>query len=150
MATRWALGGQTMKSKLLAGTATAALSLALCHSASAATLDDVMQRLDKLEKENSQLRQEVHQLPAKKPAAPAPAPVVAAPAPPTDPSTFKGNPVYHGAVATSPAPKPLLTIGGQPIITKAPISTPLVDNTTVTIYGHVDVSGDLFNPSVFD
>jgi hypothetical protein len=41
-----------MKSKLMAGTATAALSLALCsHAASAATLDDVMQRLDKLEKE---------------------------------------------------------------------------------------------------
>jgi len=144
-----------MKSKLMASTATAALSLALCaHSASAATLDDVMQRLDRLEKENSQLKQEVNQLRAnKKMSTPAPAPVAAAPAatPPTDPSKFKGNPVQHGAVAVSPAPKPpLLTVGGQPIITKAPISTPLIDNTTVTIYGHADLSVDVFNPSVYD
>jgi predicted porin len=133
-----------MKSKLMAGTATAALSLALCsHSASAASLDDVMQRLDKLEKENSQLRKEVNQLRSPKAA---PAPVAATPVPPAN---FKGNPVYHGAVATSPAPKPLLSIGGQPIITKAPGGA-LVDNTTVTLYGHVDVSGDIFNPSVYD
>src|SRR5216683_6690054 len=104
-----------------------------------------MQRLDKLEKENSQLRKEVNQLRGTR--APAAAPVVAAPAP--TPENFKGNPVYHGAVAASPAPKPLLSIGGQPIITKAPGGA-LVDNTTVTIYGHVDVSGDLFNPSVYD
>jgi hypothetical protein len=139
-----------MKSKLMAGTATAALSLALCsHAASAATLDDVMQRLDKLEKENSQLRQEVNQLRTKKTAAPAPAPVAAAPAPAATPEEFKGNPVLHGAVAATPAPKPFLSIGGQPIITKAP-GMAWMDNTTVTIYGHVDVSGDVFNPSVFD
>jgi predicted porin len=140
-----------MKSKLLAGTATAALSLALCaHAASAATLDDVMQRLDKLEKENSSLRKEVDQLRTKK-SAPAPTAAVApAPAPGAPPPPFKGNPVLHGAVATSPAPKPLLTIGGQPIITKAPIATPLIDNTTVTIYGHADLSVDVFNPSVYD
>jgi hypothetical protein len=134
-----------MKSKLMAGTATAALSLALCwHPASAASLDDVMQRLDKLEKENSQLRKEVNQLHSPKAA---PAAVAVTPAPP---ASFKGNPVLHGAVATSPAPKPILSVGGQPIITKAPVGVPLVDNTTVTIYGHVDVSGDVFNPSVFD
>jgi predicted porin len=137
-----------MKSKLMAGTATAALSLALCsHPASAASLDDVMQRLDRLEKENSQLRQEVNQLRTKK--APAPAPVAVVPAPAATPQDFKGNPVYHGAVAASPAPKPFLSVGGQPIITKAPGGA-LVDNTTVTIYGHLDVSGDLFNVSVFD
>ncbi|HLN36617.1 MAG TPA: porin [Xanthobacteraceae bacterium] len=139
-----------MKSKLMAGTATAALSLALCsHAASAATLDDVMQRLDKLEKENSELKQEVNQLRGKKAAAPAPAPVAAAPAPAATPQDFKGNPVYHGAVAATPAPKPFLSVGGQPIITKAPGGW-WVDNTTVTLYGHVDVSGDLFNPSVYD
>ena len=94
-----------MKSKLMAGTATAALSLALCsHAASAATLDDVMQRLDKLEKENSQLKQEVNQLRTKK--APAPAPVAAAPAPAATPQDFKGNPVYHGAVAATPRQNP--------------------------------------------
>ena len=27
---------------------------------------------------------------------------------------------------------------------------PLIDNTTVTLYGSIDVSGDIFNPSVFD
>src|ERR1700685_3268837 len=100
-----------MKSKLMAGTATAALSLALCsHAASAATLDDVMQRLDRLEKENSQLKQEVNQLRTKKAAAPAPAAVAAAPAPApaATPQDFKGNPVYLGAVAATPAPKPFL------------------------------------------
>src|ERR1700680_1622040 len=136
-----------MKSKLMAGTDTAALSLALCsHAASAATLDDVMQRLDRLEKENSQLKQEVNQLRTKK--APAATPVAVAPAP-TTPENFKGNPVYHGAVAATPAPKPFLSVAAQPIITKAPGGW-WVDNTTVTLYGHVDVSGDLFNPSVYD
>jgi Gram-negative porin len=142
-----------MKSKLMAGTATAALSLALCsHGAPAATLDDVLQRLDKLEKENSQLRKEVDSLRSTKKTAPAT--VVATPAPPpgSPPPPFKGNPVLHGAVATSPAPTapPLLTVGGHPIIAKAPISTPLIDNTTVTIYGHADLSVDGFNPSVYD
>jgi predicted porin len=138
-----------MKSRLLAGTATAALSLALCsHSASAATLDDVMQRLDRLEKENTELKKEVKDLRSAK--KPAPAPTAAAAPPPAAPPPFKGNPVLHGAVATSPAPKPLLTVGGQPILTKAPIAAPLIDNTTVTIYGHVDVSGDVFNPTVYD
>ena len=110
-----------MKSKLMAGTATAALSLALCsHAASAATLDDVMQRLDRLEKENSQLRQEVNQLRIKKTTAPAPVAAVSGPVPAATPEEFKGNPVLHGAVAATPAPKPFLSIGGQPIITKAP------------------------------
>ena len=143
-----------MKSKLLAGTATAALSLALYgHAASAATIDDVMQRLDKLEKENSSLRKEVDQLRSSKRTAPAPAAAAAvapAPAPGAPPPPYKGNPVLHGAVATSPADKPFLSVGGQPLLTKAPFNTPLVDNTTVTIYGHADLSGDLFNVSVYD
>lgn len=135
-----------MKSKLLAGTATLALSVSLAsHPGSAATLDDVLHRLDKLEKENAELRHEVNTLREHRaaPAAVAPAPAAAAPA------SFKGNPVYHGGVAPSPAPAPLLSVGGHPLVTKAPVGG-LVDNTTVTIYGHVDVSGDIFDPSVYD
>src|SRR5207244_11342325 len=79
-----------------------------------------------------------------RPVAAAPAAMPAA----TDPSKFKGNPVLHAAVATSPAPPPGPTIGGMPV--KAGPLGPLIDNTTVTLYGSIDVSGDIFNPSVFD
>ena len=104
-----------------------------------------MARLDKIERENAELRAKVRSLSGARPAAVA----VAAPAPvATDPANFKGNPVLHGAVATSPAPRPGPTIGGMPV--KAGPLAPLIDNTTVTIYGSIDVSGDIFNPSVFD
>jgi predicted porin len=132
-----------MRNKLLSGTACAALCLISFGGASkAATLDDVMARLDKIEKENAELRQKVRNLSAAKPAV-----VVAAPVA-TDPSKFKGNPVLHAAVATSPAPPHGPTIGGIPV--KAGPLGPLIDNTTVTLYGSIDVSGDIFNPSVFD
>jgi predicted porin len=137
-----------MKNKLLSGTACAALCLiSFSGAARSATLDDVMARLDKIEKENAELRAKVRQLSATKSVAAAPvavAPVV------TDPSKFKGNPVLHAAVATSPAPAapPVRTIGGIPV--KAGPLGPLIDNTTVTLYGSIDVSGDIFNPSVFD
>ncbi|HEY2137097.1 MAG TPA: porin, partial [Xanthobacteraceae bacterium] len=131
-----------MKAKFLAGTATAALSLAMfSHASSAATLDDVMKRLDKLEKENAELRKQVHGM-AARPVAAGPAVAV------TDPAKFKGNPVLHGGVATSPAPQPTTTIAGMPV--KAGPLAPLIDNTTVTIYGHFELSLDGFNPSVFD
>jgi predicted porin len=136
-----------MKRKLLSGTACAALCLvAFSGAARSATLDDVMARLDKIEKENAELRQKVRSLQGAKSA-----PVAAAPAI-TDPSKFKGNPVLHAAVATSPAPvapiPPVHTIGGIPV--KAGPLGPIIDNTTVTLYGSIDVSGDVFNPSVFD
>jgi predicted porin len=136
-----------MRNTLLSGTACAALCLiSFSGAARSATLDDVMARLDKIEKENAELRAKVRSLSATRPvaAAPAPAPVV------TDPSKFKGNPVLHAAVATSPAaPKPGgMTIGGIPV--KAGPLGPLIDNTTVTLYGSIDVSGDIFNPSVYD
>jgi predicted porin len=136
-----------MKRKLLSGTACAALCLvAFSGTARSATLDDVMARLDKIEKENAELRQKVRNLQGSKSA-----PVAAAPAA-TDPSKFKGNPVLHAAVATSPAPAapipPVHTIGGIPV--KAGPLGPIIDNTTVTLYGSIDVSGDVFNPSVFD
>jgi predicted porin len=134
-----------MKRKLLSGTACAALCLvAFSGAARSATLDDVMARLDKIEKENAELRQKVRNLQGSKSA-----PVAAAPAA-TDPSKFKGNPVLHASVATSPAAPipPVHTIGGIPV--KAGPLGPIIDNTTVTLYGSIDVSGDVFNPSVFD
>jgi predicted porin len=134
-----------MRNKLLSGTACAALCLvSFSGVARSATLDDVMARLDKIEKENAELRQKVRSLSASRQVvvAPAAAPVV------TDPGQFKGNPVLHAAVATSPGPAPVRTIGGIPV--KAGPLGPLIDNTTVTLYGSIDVSGDIFNPSVFD
>jgi predicted porin len=129
-----------MKSRYLAGTAMAALSLAmLAHPGAAATLDDVLKRLDKLEKENADLRQQVRRLSEKSPAA--------ASAQASKGST-KGNPVGHGAVATSPAPPPGPRIAGIPV--KAGPLGPIIDNTTVTLYGHFDLSLDVWNPSVFD
>src|SRR6202166_1435949 len=133
-----------MRNKLLSGTACAALCLvSFGGAARAATLDDVMARLDQIEKENAELRAKVRSLSAARPAGP----VVATPVA-TDPSKFKGNPVLHGSVATSPAPSYGPTIGGMPV--KAGPLGPLIDNTTVTLYGSIDVSGDIFNPSVFD
>src|SRR5258708_4587748 len=131
-----------MRNKLLSGTACAALCLvSFSGAARSATLDDVMARLDKIEKENAELRAKVRALSVK--------PVAAAPAPAaTDPSKFKGNPVLHAAVATSPAPQPSPTIGGIPV--KAGPLGPLIDNTTVTLYGSIDLSADVFNPSVYD
>jgi porin-like protein len=134
--------GKAMRNKLLSGTACAALCLiSFSGAARSATLDDVMARLDKIEKENAELRQKVRSLSAAKPVA---APVAAAPVV-TDPSKFKGNPVLHAAVATSPTPPP---VPGMPV--KASPWGPVVDNTVVTLYGHFDLSGDIFNPSVFD
>src|ERR1700716_1699966 len=133
-----------MRNKLLSGTACAALCLvSFSGAARSATLDDDMARLDKIEKENAELRQKVRSLSAAKPVAAVP--VAAAP---VDPSKFKGNPVLHAAVATSPKPPPGPTIGGIPV--KAGPLGPLIDNTTVTFYGSIDVSADVFNPSVFD
>jgi predicted porin len=142
-----------MKKKYLLGVASAALSIAMMSSGAWAdpTLDAVMKRLDALEKsnsklakENAELRDQVREIKGRGMAAPAAAPVA------TDPAKFKGNPVLHGAVATSPAPAPVLTVGGKPIVTKASPLGALVDNTTVTIYGHGDLSLDVFNVGVFD
>jgi hypothetical protein len=127
-----------MRNKLLSGTACAALCLvSFSGAARSATLDDVMARLDKIEKENAELRHKVRELSAKPGAA---APVA------TDPSKFKGNPVLHAGVATSPTPPP--PVPGMPV--KAGPWGPVIDNTVVTLYGHFDISGDVFNPSVFD
>jgi predicted porin len=134
-----------MRNKLLSGTACAALCLvSFSGAARSATLDDVMARLDKIEKENAELRAKVRSLSATKQVVVVPAAAPAA----TDPSKFKGNPVLHASVATSPAPPPGPRIAGIPV--KAGPLTPLIDNTTVTLYGSIDLSADVFNPSVFD
>jgi predicted porin len=134
-----------MKRKLLSGTACAALCLvAFGGAARSATIDDVMARLDKIEKENAELRQKVRSLQSSRST-----PVAVAPAA-TDPSKFKGNPVMHAAVATSPPPAvpPVRTIAGIPV--KAGPLGPIIDNTTVTLYGSIDLSGDVFHSNVFD
>src|SRR5450759_5307267 len=133
-----------MKYKLLSGAACAALCLvSFGGAARSATLDDVMARLDKIERENAELRAKVRSMSGARAVV-----VPVAAAAPSDPSKFKGNPVLHAAVATSPAPPPGPMIGGMPV--KAGPLGPLIDNTTVTLYGSIDVSGDIFNPSVFD
>ncbi len=137
-----------MRNAFLLGTAFAALcATSLSQPAKAATLDDVVARLDALErnnarlaKENAQLRNQVNHIATAKPVA-----VEASPA--------KGNPVQHAGVAPSPSPAPeraVVSIGGAPIYSKAPGGNAFIDNTTVTLYGHVDLSGDIFNPGVFD
>jgi predicted porin len=137
-----------MRNRLLSGTACAALCLfSFSGAARSATLDDVMARLDRIEKENAELRAKVREMSGARAARAAPVAYVPAPVV-TDPSKFKGNPVLHAAVATSPAPPPGMTIGGIPV--KAGPLGPLIDNTTVTLYGSIDVSGDIFNPSVYD
>ena len=106
-----------------------------------------MARLDKIEKENAELRAKVKHLSAARQVvvAPAAAPVV------TDPKKFKGNPVQHAAVAPSPAPEhAVVSIGGAPLYSKAPGGNAFIDNTTVTLYGHVDLSGDVFDAGVYD
>src|SRR3974377_2619323 len=102
-----------MKNKLLSGAACAALCLiAFGGTARSATLDDVMARLDKIERENAELKAKIKAMQGAKSA---PAPVAAAPAP-TDPSKIKGNPCLNGALATSPTPPPPTgpLIGGMP------------------------------------
>jgi predicted porin len=140
-----------MRKAFLLGTGFAALcATTMSQSLHAATLDDVVARLDALErsnaklaKENAQLRERVNHIGDSKAAVTAVAP-----------ASPKGNPVLHAAVAPSPAPAApehaVVSIGGAPLYSKAPGSNPFIDNTTVTLYGHVDVSGDVFNPGVYD
>jgi predicted porin len=127
-----------MRKQLLAGTALAALGvIAFQATAHAATIDDVMKRLDKLERENAELRAKVNgqQAYVKR--------------------DKDGKPVVESSVVTHarPAPSPVVaadrTVMGIPVKAAGALG-PLIDNTTVQLYGHFDLSGDLFNPSVFD
>jgi predicted porin len=148
-----ASGGDTMGTRskrkvrvpaiYMVGAAIAATSVVSApRAALAQSLDAVLQRLEKLERENAALRARVNSLESGRGHA------AAAPAAPAADGKAKANPVVHGAVATSPAPEPTVNVAGMPV--KAGPFAPLVDNTVVTIYGHVDVSGTVFNPSVYD
>lgn len=139
-----------MRKAFLLGTGLAALCATTINPPlRAATLDDVVARLDALErsnaklaKENAQLRERVNHIGTAREPAVAAAPI-----------SSKGNPVQHAAVAPSPAPVPehaVVSVGGAPLYSKAPGGNPFIDNTSVTLYGHVDLSGDVFNPGVFD
>ena len=126
-----------MRKQLLAGTAFAALGvIAFQATAHAATLDDVMKRLDKLERENAELRAKVNgQTVVKRDKDGKP--------------VVESSVVTHAKPAPSPAPAPERTVMGMPV-KASPALGPLIDNTTVQLYGHFDLSGDLFNPSVYD
>jgi predicted porin len=150
------LGGRAMRrfrNAYLAGVALTVVGLAINHGASAASLDDVLARLDRIEqsnqklaKENAALRERLQRLEGSKGGG-AVAAVPAAGGVHADPK--QGNPVQHAAVASTPAPSgAIVSMGGVPLITKG--GHGWIDNTTVTIYGHLDLSGDIFNPSVFD
>jgi predicted porin len=141
-----------MRKAFLLGTGFAALcATTISQPLRAATIDDVVARLDALErnnaklaKENAQLRERVNHIGEQKAAVTAIAP-----------ASPKGNPVLHAAVAPSPSPAPapehtVVGIGGAPLYSKAPGGNAFIDNTTVTLYGHVDLSGDVFNPGVYD
>jgi predicted porin len=143
-----------MKAKFLVGTATAVFSLMLEPSIGfTASMDDVMKRLDaieqsnrQLEKENAELRQKMKNIGRKEVIIKE----VAVPPPPQDPKKFKGNPVLHAGVATSPESTPVVSVGGIPLISKDGSMGTFVDNTTVTLYGHGDLAILGFNPNVYD
>ncbi len=125
-----------MRKAFLLGTGFASLcATSLNQPLQAATLDDVVARLDalersnaKLSKENAQLRERVNHMGEPKAA-------VAAVAP----GSPKGNPVLHAAVAPSPAPAPsapehtVVSIGGAPLYSKASGGNAFIDNTTVAV-----------------
>jgi len=106
------------------------------------SLDAVMQRIEKLEKENAELRKRINHVEKEK--------VTVKEAPAAE-GGFKGNPVGHVNVAKAQeggSGEPLLAIGGHPLITKGALPGTFFDATTVNIYGHFDVSLDEFNVGV--
>lgn len=130
-----------------------ALFLLSSQASAQSTIDDVLKRLNaleksnaKLKKENESLRERVNKI--------APANAAAARGAPLDTTLPQGameptagsmpkagdppksNPVTHVAVAAPPA-------GGLKDIAVG-------DNTKVSIYGHADMSFDYFNTGVFD
>lgn len=107
-----------MRKQLLAGTACATLCvIAFQTSTHAATLDDVMKRLDKLERENADLRAKInHKTVVQRDKSGKP--------------IVESSVVTHAKPAPSPGPVAQRTIFGMPV--KAGAFGPLVDNTTVS------------------
>jgi predicted porin len=103
-------------------------------------MEAVMQRLDKLEKENAELRKRVSHVEKTKAI-----PVKEASAPAN--GEFKGNPVGHVNVAKAEGETPLSS-AGRALITKSGLPASVFDATTVNIYGHFDVSADEFKVGV--
>ncbi|TAL78293.1 MAG: porin [Beijerinckiaceae bacterium] len=116
--------------------------------ANATSLDDVMRRLNKLEKSNAKLQRENRNL--RKAVGMIESGRVKVRMVHEPNEKFRGNPVGHVAVATGPAAEPLVSAAGVPIITKSGWHNPFIDATTINIYGHIDVSADLFNVGVWD
>ena len=130
-----------MRNRLLWGAACAVLGLvAFGGAARSATLDDVMARLDKIEKENAELRQKIKSLSAAKAApaaAVAPAVAVAAPA--------SAKPTVTG-LATPPRilDAPEIDANGHGFLEHKK-GNPLTFYTPggeITGYGNIDVSID--------
>jgi len=130
-----------MLKSFLLGTTAIAIGIALSSpKATAATsLDAVMQRIEKLEKENAELRKRVNHVEKSK--------VVLKEVPMPPAADLKGNAVGHVNVAKAQG-EPLVGIGGHSLITKSGLPTSFFDATTVNIYGHFDVSLDEFNVGV--
>lgn len=147
--------GGSMRQTLRCGVATGVLCAlflagqANVTAARATTMDEVLQRLQaleksnaKLEKENRSLRKAVGNIESGKGVK-----IRAVAAEPT--TTRAGNPVGHFNVATSSSHEPLVGIAGMPIITKSG-NNPFLDATTVDIYGYFNVSAQLQNAGVWD
>ncbi len=124
--------------------------IALAHPAYAVSQDEILARLEALEKnnqklakENADLRDRVHHVERTK----------AVPVVVKAEKTDRGNPVEHVGIAKPPAPDarpPLLAVGSFRINAPDGIPTGALDATTVSIYGHADLSVDAFNTGAYD
>ena len=108
-----------------------------------ATLDDVVARLDALERNNASSPRKTRNCASRSTISQFQTGAhVRSP-------RHKGQSGSTCRLAPSPAPEhAVVSIGGAPIYSKAPGGNAFIDNTTVTLYGHVDLSGDIFNAGV--
>jgi hypothetical protein len=154
-----------LRKMYLGGAAPAVLSLFLMSSQAAAevTLDDVVKRFDALEKSNEKLKKENEELRRRinATAPKAPAKVETTKSEPIPPPPVGPAPVFE--TTYQPTAGVLMTPAGDPpkanpVLHEAAAPSPggglkdfrIGDNTTVTLYGHADVSFDYFSVGVFD